>query len=354
MADVVFMLGAGASAAAGVPTMRRFIDHAEDLWRRSGRPSGGHAELVFDALAALQAVHSKCNLDITNLESVFSALEMATLLSQLAGLKDEEIGRLAPAMRRLIVETVEESLEIPVSENAILPPAGYRDLVILAEDLREQGRSVAFMTFNYDVALDVSLALRSIDVDYGLKAPTGRDTVPLLKLHGSTNWARCDQCREIQAVDMRSYLGAIWGRIHPYSRFLKVACAPHFSTMSCCMEPVDQLAVIVPPTWAKAEHQRGVQSVWRRAASELREASYIFCIGYSLPENDLFFRDLFAVGTAGDRRLRCFGVIDPDGQVAKRYRLLLGPGAIQRFQHSPATFVECTGPTGPLKQWLQH
>ena len=78
MSDVVFVLGAGASREAGAPLMKDFIDTAESMLRSE---NCGHErpafELVFKAIAALQPVYAKAVLDTNNLESVFSALEMA-------------------------------------------------------------------------------------------------------------------------------------------------------------------------------------------------------------------------------------------------------------------------------------
>lgn len=61
-----------------------------------------------------------------------------------------------------------------------------------------------------------------------------------------------------------------------------------------------------------------VQNVWRRAATRLQEADNVFVIGYSWPNADQFFHQLYAVGTAGESILRRFWVLDPnpDGQGA--------------------------------------
>jgi hypothetical protein len=80
----VFVLGAGASADVKVPLMREFLEVAEDIYRDSGPALASYADfaLVVRARAELQAVHSKAEFDINNLESVFSAFEMAELLGR--------------------------------------------------------------------------------------------------------------------------------------------------------------------------------------------------------------------------------------------------------------------------------
>jgi hypothetical protein len=97
MAKTVFILGAGASHTSGTPLMGNFIDAARRL-----RPSINNThladafDLVFLGISALQLAHSKSDLDIYNLESVFAAFEMARLfrhpLGSLSGSK-RDLGR---------------------------------------------------------------------------------------------------------------------------------------------------------------------------------------------------------------------------------------------------------------------
>src|SRR5689334_6671816 len=63
--------------------------------------------------------------------------------------------------------------------------------------------AVAYLTFNYDLALDVALTRAGLPIDYGLGKPGG---VPLLKLHGSLSWSACPRCREILPTDVEHLL----------------------------------------------------------------------------------------------------------------------------------------------------
>src|SRR5205085_2387516 len=92
---------------------------------------------------------------------------------------------------------------------------------------------------------------------------------------------------------------------------------------------------VVPPTWNKSQYHSVLESVWQAAARELSTAENIIVCGYSLPESDQFFRYLYALGTVGELRLKRLWVFDPNETVGKRFRGLLGQGAIQRFQYSP-------------------
>src|SRR5262245_24730304 len=107
MSDVVFILGAGASKEAGAPLMADFLSQAQRLLK-DGKCNDYQEdfERVFRAIAELQRVHSKAELDLDNLESVFAAFEMAQLLGQLPGTDEPEIPRVVKSMRRVITKTL--------------------------------------------------------------------------------------------------------------------------------------------------------------------------------------------------------------------------------------------------------
>src|SRR6267143_3383453 len=108
MSRTVFILGAGASKQAGGPLMAEFLDVAENLRRfRKSEISAEHFALVFRGRASLQSVHSKSTLDLDNIESVFAAFEMAALFNRLGRSSGIDIPSLAPAIRRMIVSTLE-------------------------------------------------------------------------------------------------------------------------------------------------------------------------------------------------------------------------------------------------------
>jgi hypothetical protein len=97
-------------------------------------------------------------------------------------------------------------------------------------------------------------------------------------------------------------------------------------------------AYVVPPTWNESQYHAELESVWAAAARELSSAANIVVCGYSLPQSDHFFRQLYALGTISDQRLRNFLVFDPDEDVKKRFISLLGQAAIERFDYRPYSF----------------
>jgi hypothetical protein len=134
------------------------------------------------------------------------------------------------------------------------------------------------ITFNYDLVLDDALRRVEADPGYELKdaayeeVRVGYPRVPLLKLHGSTNWAICE-CNQIHVLGE------------------KVTSDPSlFRAMQCkkCNKSGLRL-LLVPPSWDKSEYSRIMQPVWRKAVDAIKTATRICVIGYSMPETDAFF-----------------------------------------------------------------
>jgi NAD-dependent SIR2 family protein deacetylase len=341
MANVVFILGAGASKQAGVPLMLEFLDVAHNLWKSNRVEMAKESfETVFNGIAALQSVHSKSVLDIQNVESVFTAFEMAKIFGRFPTCTVDDIDKLISAMKTVIVHTIEQTLEIPIRGGEIDLPAPYGRFTSLIRELTKEARpkeSVAIITFNYDVAVDYAFNRMGISFNYCLEDEQVSNTiiVPLLKLHGSLNWARCQNCGNVVIQPMPTESRTTFREdrkiiLHVSSK----------KGLKHCNLPVLPDPVIVPPTWNKTDYQASLSNVWVRAAQELSEAENIFVIGYSLPPTDAFFEYLYALGSVGDVTLKKSWVFNPDdtGNVKQRFESLLGPGAHQRFKYFPMTF----------------
>jgi len=343
MSEVVFILGAGASHKAGVPLMSNFLDVAHDLWKMGYVSDAERSfEAVFNGISALKGVHSNSQLDIHNVESVFAAFEMIKTLGNFERYDTpEKIDGLISAMKTVIVKTIEETFALPASGPDVQAPPPYDSFTAIVRFLREDAtppRSVSVITFNYDMALDYAFYRNQVKVDYALDDEGPVSGIPLLKLHGSLNWAHCSGCKCIAPWPLESYLSQHqWDTPLLYAledmvQSFKLSIGSNIGEFEHCGFRVRGEPVIVPPTWNKSDYHRDLSPVWSRAAKELHDAEYIFVIGYSLPPSDAFFRYLYALGTAGEGVLKRFWVFDPDPEVGRRFCELLGPGALQRFR----------------------
>lgn len=307
MSEIVFILGAGASKHCGAPLMGEFLDRADNL-RREG---GGHIDheafnRVFNAVSELQKVHSKATLDLDNLESVFGAFEMAQVIGLFPGLSGDAIPQLNRSFRKVIAQTLEETVGFVFAKGQINPPTDYHNFADLISDLGSgrRRRTCSIITFNYDVALDYALHFNSVPFSYGLEQ--GDTQLPYLKLHGSLNWVQTTETPpRVVAWPVKE-----WSAVQTLHLDEKDLVRYRVSRQLEHQNPAlgqfgyDFNPVIIPPTWNKTAYQANLANVWQRAARELADAQQIFVSGYSLIATDAYFRYLFALGAVAHPVLR--------------------------------------------------
>lgn len=353
--------------------MSNFLEVAEGL-QRSGKIESFYESAfkdVFEAQTELQSVHSKAQLDLHNIESVFGAFEMAKRFRKPFGnLQYEQIEKLGGQMRLLIARTLELTSDFHwrqriETQNAIrvqvpylVPPYPYGDFAQLIKRLLEKTQ-VTILTFNYDIGIDAALAFENLAVDYCLQKEllTG-SRIPLIKLHGSINWGRCrnaDCNNEVvpwrfeefyKSNPPKNYNTDPYGyRSGAEDVNVKIATAIPRHRHSCGTTLQMGCPAIVPPTWEKAEYNTGFENMWAHAAKQLAEAENIIVIGYSLPPSDQFFPMLYALGTVSRTIVKRFWVFDPDplGLVERQFQGILGSATIQRFLRQQSRFSDAFG-----------
>jgi hypothetical protein len=364
MSDIVFILGAGASKQAGAPLVGDFLDVAAGLlW--SGKVEGKKDDFirVFETIGGLWRVNSKAQLDLTNLESVFTALEFGRVIRRVPGLKPSEIAESIASLKQLIVTTLETTIAFPIARGnspLIAPPPPYGEFGKLVKFLVRDAtpaHSVSVITFNYDICVDLALQRVGFRPDYAIATDDGSTpTVPLLKLHGSLNWAADTSTQKILTLALRDLDRELCERYAPKLAFPDTsALAIPFTSLIRDYYThrrgllIDPEPVIVPPSWNKTDYHNAFSDVWARAAEHLSAARFIFVIGYALPPTDLFFRHLYALGTVGESPLQKIAVYNPEpegGEVDKRFRELVGTGTISRYGYRPIRFDEAIGEIG--------
>lgn len=347
MAKTVFILGAGASYSTGAPLMPEFLDVAHDLLdTRPNEVSRPAFEIVFELVnSRLPILHARSAITLRNLEAVFNLVEMGRLIGRLPATPPEEVEAVASALRTVLTETIESKCLFPHQDGSWLP---HDDYGRLAAALTEPPNvrfptPVAFLTFNYDVALDFALYWNRFELDYGLAPPRlGKPPVPLLKLHGSLNWATCSRCGHVIPLPFDRFFTQ-WPspsrKIRDPLPF-RVSSRLRMLDNHCAGAPISPEPAIVPPSWNKTQYHGAFGAVWKRAASEIAEATHIYVIGYSLPATDSFFRELLALGLAGPARLQKFTVVNIKEEVCTRFKELLGPDIADRFVPSDKPFSQ--------------
>jgi hypothetical protein len=364
MSKVVFILGAGASKAAGAPLMNDFFDQARRLLA-AGKVKRFENDFstVFKAIDALQMAHSKSSLDVYNLESVFNAFEFAEFLDIDRALFGPE---LVISLKKVIAHTIEKTMPYPIAThygNGFLTPhPSYQHFAELIKSSVDKKCSVAIINFNYDIGVDFALLKSRLTYNYCVDpGAIFSNAISLLKLHGSLNWRKCTNCGKVGIIHINDYFDALhrssFNR-QPPGNNICIGTDNFASICHTCKQPLETFPFIVPPSWNKQEHYKVISPVWQCAAKELKEASCIFICGYSLPPTDQFFQNLYALGTMGGGTLHRFQVYNPDtsGLTEDRFRKLIGTGASDRFDYIAKTGREHEGTfeyaIGGIKQLL--
>jgi hypothetical protein len=292
----VYILGAGASFESGAPLMNNFLDVAEDLLRQGAfKEDQEKIELVFDLISELQIVHSKAQLDLNNIESLFGAIEMGIILGRLT-FREQDVAKYKHALTTLISRTLVQSMLFlvvqksgPQNVSMFKSSESYSQFAKILTHVKSKGASV--LTFNYDLGLELALAFSNTRINYRLGDEA--DNFNLLKLHGSINWYTNakSQTREIKYLpleDANHYIQNDYYN-HRYKHNERYPFdIKKYLNLAGANEHQDLETVIIPPTWNKTEYQGQLTRVWEAAADKLSEAQNIYIIGYSLPESDSF------------------------------------------------------------------
>jgi len=344
MANTVFIFGAGASVAAGAPLMYDFLDRAKAIQPKMQGIDKEAFELVFRTIYKLDSIYAKAEVDLINIESVFAVFEMINLLDT-TDLNPLERINLIPSLKRLITQTIEHSMLFESRDTNIHAHETFENFAAFVGELKASTPGyLDFITFNYDVGLDCSLRRKNIICDDGLLGPSRlRGPHYLLKLHGSLNWIRCNDCEAIHTIPLQNLQFTSAGGIYRKTVVMSKG------TFRCpgCNKDLDHEPMIVPPTFNKGQHFEQLRNLWGTAAKVIQQAENIIVCGYSLPPSDWFFKYLYALSMMGETWLKNILVVDPSTEVRNRFNALLGSKAKSKFIYHQAVFSH-------LYDYLKH
>jgi len=375
----VYILGAGFSRDAGAPLIHDFLDKAREFF---DNPDSGldlservQFEQVFKFKREVAKAREKFRIDLDDIEQLFGLVEMS-----------HRLGSEPPAPRDATVYLIAKTLQLALVDSSRRPRARmgltpayaanasfinyvnrgqggadifdtdiYTHFALLLSGRYDDPRKVAHrsstvITFNYDLVLDDALARVDATPGYGLaeavfdEPSTSGTMVPLLKLHGSTNWAVCE-CNQIHVLGQKA-----------------TADPEAFRSRRCCRcQRTGLRLLLVPPSWDKSEYSGIMRPVWSKAVNAIKSATRICVIGYSMPETDAFFKFLLALGLAENDRQYKLIVVDyvsggsaspQQNNVEARWRgMLEGIFVGRRFDFVPFGFAQFIG--GSV-QYLLH
>jgi len=258
---------------------------------------------VFDYQDKLYRTRQFLGIDVNNLETLFSILDMEWQTARM-GLQPvpflqssysyEQLTNIRESLFSLIVATL-KMLVSDVNED-------FNKLILklVASD------HSAIITFNYDLSIERAFGSHfSCYYGYSEKDPEDLETNVrrLFKLHGSVNWTYCPDCH-----NMKTHLNYV----SPL-QLAGINLPTHHSEE--CKQKNKILNVILPPTWYKYNYLDSITRIWRRSIRELSTATHVVVIGYSFPRTDVFFDQLLTLGLRENQNLKRIIIINPSKSI---------------------------------------
>jgi len=279
----VYILGAGFSAPAGIPTMADFISKAKDI-------EDDDIKELLKKIRDFSVIKNYCKSDLSNLEEAFSILAADDLIS---GSDNAEL------MKSFLEKTVKSC----TPEINLIPDKNLHS----SED-------------NW--------------VNYIIKGKYEKifhflSRVMLLKFKKE---GKGEKCLKIERMDWNEHNDIITFNYDTLlENCLEILNSKALKDYEVSLE-LDKLHGsvycnnIVPPTWAKIG-AKNLNEIWCRALKKISNANRLVFIGYSLPESDAYFRCFLKSALSKAENLKEIKVVckDEKGIVEKNYEEFSSP-----------------------------
>ena len=314
--DVVFVLGAGASYAEGVPLQRDILPFILN---------GGDQEIEESEIGQMVVQFIKDNFDFDPSNNLYPSLEaIFGYLDYFIQAKES----LGDGYTTVKLQQVRESLimliHYTINKNTKKGTGAYR---ALWDAIRKFNRNISIVTMNHDDLLDgafdflypeygyIDYCIHFMNYDHMDKIEPffwwinprepvriwdDSDPIPikLIKLHGSLNWKYCNCCNQILLtpwdtdVDLKTggFLRWKYGGDCAEGGENVVGRAYEYI---CPLDGTKFQTLIVPPTHTKQLTHPIITNLIQEAAYEVRKCKKIVFIGYSFPEADIHIKALF-------------------------------------------------------------
>jgi len=246
----------------------------------------------------------------------------------------------------------------------------YSDVInCLLRELQKK-TALSLVCINWDIVLEKHLRRLPAAFDYGTAVeplePYGplhaAGTVPLLKLHGSTNWVYCDSCRRLFASVLEEGKSALHRSVFLegddfYLMGLKKLSAQlkkiQNDNRDCPKCHATLTARVGTFSYRKDYAIQQFQTTWQQAHAVLRDSAVWLFVGYSMPEADFEFRHLLKSAELSGRAphpKRIQVVLKDDCEAGKRFKRFFGMEREYIHQDGLASWVAASFPSWLTQQ----
>lgn len=328
--NIIFVLGAGFSKAAGLPLQRELLPEIMSFDR--GDLHFNNAKNIIKKFIA-ENFH-KVEIDKLTLEDLFTILDKAVLGKEyFGGYGWQDLY----AIRKGLVHTLMVLINSKMHETK-QDLSGYNGLgqFVIDCQLKKDGRDrdIGIISLNWDTVFEFvinSLGTENdrnrIGLNYcvfsdsingedskDLLRAGGDGTLKIMKLHGSINWLYCPNCGRL-FIDRFNNIGVEYKKRCRY-------CTNVQTPREIILEEM-----IITPTILKEFQNHHLRLTWQHAFMELSRADAVVFIGYSFPLADYELRYLFKKALPKDVKLSAvLHHADETNGTKERYGNFFGPG----------------------------
>ncbi len=331
------ILGAGFSANSGLPVQSQIPRLLTGL-KKSNEMENTISEII---LRFLKSVYGFGGCDYyPNLDDIFTCIDISTNSGHHLGL--EYSAQHLRAIRRMLVYRV-----FSILESCYNYDIGVEAFI---RSLLEKSSEVDFIVLNWDTVLEKYLIkmMPDFEIEYrndGILWGEGEERksgallngknriIKVLKLHGSSNWLYCDNCRSLyyDLFDDVSLIKKAGFQRNDLNIFpeLKKFESELFQSENCmvCQDRIS--SHIATFRYRKSFRTNSFPSVWDSAEEVLNKADRWVFIGYSLPDADYEFKHLLKIAqlkTAHivNKQLSIDLVLESSENTVDKYRCFFG------------------------------
>lgn len=297
MEKIVYILGAGFSAYAGVPLMNNFILKSKDIYY-SGQPKYAYFGKIFDKIDELAKVKNFFKADLYNIEEVLSLFDTEAILYRNTRFRAEFIRYISDVIEYYTFKNLNIKLGFVNWEGGFLGDRVPSTYAFFALNLF----GASFSTSKTGNINQKDLILNRFKNDENKYSLISLNYDPVL-----------ENCIE--------YLNNFYSPQSNFEfekeKYLKDWEKPHLCKLHGSVDAQN----IIPPTWSKNTSENSIQRTWKNAYNVLKDATQIRIIGYSLPITDNNVRFLLKSAMLKNQTLKKIDVIclDKNGKVKSVY-----------------------------------
>ncbi|HEX2934456.1 MAG TPA: hypothetical protein VHO72_03815 [Bacteroidales bacterium] len=274
----VFILGAGFSAGAGIPTCPTLLEHAMDLYKRELPDRYKDLEIVFESGLFGKKPFNFKDIDLADLCTYFDYCNLTE-----AGMNNQRyigVGRPEDFRAEIFKSFLAKAIVHRIPKTSALPKMYMQFAKLLTnQDM--------VCTFNWDCIVEACIHHIGKEYTYSVfPLHDYKDVILVNKLHGSVNWQVGDTLNDKKGWD-RSYID-MDENLDVYFNDKEIEPSFWLKNRKGFNPPF-----MILPGFGKAYDVRVVAPLWANWEFAFMKRKKIYIIGLSLAPDDFFTRQMW-------------------------------------------------------------